>query len=1326
MRKFAVIFTIVFCLSHLAAADKAGSLRPSVVFSSQKQSNIITARPEIRNDGIFLASKGLRLTPKGKVKLIAGDKDLANISFNINTPAKKWMTQASGNFYNKKLKFDQKNKKFIFTADFPLDKAGEKGSYYHSAQLSAGGIIAFEVGLSVPEAYRKKISQAIFFITIPFVYCENNSCEINNKLYRFAVSGTPKTERPKSLYTGRASAFNFSPQNISTCFSLKNISSKGIDLRENRLQTGRSGETVGLRLFPVNGKIKFSLDLSKADEGSLVKSPDYYEGVDFWKSDRLHMPDYSKSENLIQNPSFESGLRYYAFGSLGIYEKSKYENLYECDPDVAKFGNHSLKIHAIKGMRWPCSLGTFAIPVKKGQKYTVSCYARGNRDDGLVLRLHSVSGMWTVFPKLGNCNIGREWKRYEFSFTAPNSVITIYMSGKYTGNDPSEEGSIWVDGLQMQKGELGPFKEKALSSQLLTSSPDNFLSPEDKINAVLNIYTDKPDTSGKVTIEVEDYYYRKLYKGDFKFKTDAKGVADLKVPLDGKLSNGVFVVKSSFTLKNGFKTTDYYRLAIMKPLENKHKNKNITGSGVPYFRIPRSEALLARCRATGIGSGGYSDISTKHIKKMNEYGISQEAGVVAIYRTTKSGGFQIRGNAQKRHLIKPMPEIKKVTPELLKIIEDASCEKAKMYPLVKYWVFDSEPNQRHKYEGLSWKDIVDIHRACWKGIKRANPKAKFINGGPTNMMPRGGTEWVKNFMRAGGNKFCDGSEIHPYRTTPEDPDLDSDAQKYFEMLDANGMKDCPAFWLEGIYHSNYILPAYGLDSYKACSTDHYRCGALSYHMGWGERIAAAYYARSWLVGLKYGDRLKSYDGWAGKALYVDSNLTPYALQKVSNTIGNLLGNADFKNDIRFAPNVRCYVFEDEKKRPVAAVWSYRAKVDRGYEKFPFGLLPLKKDSVEAFDLMEAPLALEEKGNTLRLPLPSAPVFLRGKPGSINAFTAALKNTKIENGRECPVKISVKPDVAGKLNINVSNLLSREFRSDMILNDKKIKIDLKALENKTITADLKVKIPFDNIATLKLPVKLKENNGNVYSVKASFNGFAVKNRGKRKISIDGKLEDWNGVPKIKMKNRLRAQSRFVNKEKFAYSGDFEASFMMLWDDDNIYLAVKVVDDKYVRVPDPRGKFDWQNDTMQIYIDAFCDARDKKIKGFDTNDYNYDFFPNPEKENAVVFRRFAPEQQITGGTNPLLPNVVEPNIKTAFKLTENGYIYEIAFPKQYIVPVKLKAGETVGFCVYLNDRDNPEIKKCGVMKSSLTLTPPGTGGFMNPHLYPVMLLSGKKSE
>ena len=53
-------------------------------------------------------------------------------------------------------------------------------------------------------------------------------------------------------------------------------------------------------------------------------------GIDFWANDRLHLPDYGASTNLILNPSFEAGFRYWGFCSYcsGYYSAGVFQFSY--------------------------------------------------------------------------------------------------------------------------------------------------------------------------------------------------------------------------------------------------------------------------------------------------------------------------------------------------------------------------------------------------------------------------------------------------------------------------------------------------------------------------------------------------------------------------------------------------------------------------------------------------------------------------------------------------------------------------------------------------------------------------------------------------------------------------------------------------------------------------------------------------------------------------------------------------------------------------------------------------------------------------------------
>ena len=73
-------------------------------------------------------------------------------------------------------------------------------------------------------------------------------------------------------------------------------------------------------------------------------------------------------------------------------------------------------------------------------------------------------------------------------------------------------------------------------------------------------------------------------------------------------------------------------------------------------------------------------------------------------------------------------------------------------------------------------------------------------------------------------------------------------------------------------------------------------------MGSTEKRSAAWYARSWLVVLKYGDRiLGATAGNTFNNCFMDLQLTPYAAQLVPNTLGNVLGDAKF-NPILWPPD----------------------------------------------------------------------------------------------------------------------------------------------------------------------------------------------------------------------------------------------------------------------------------------------------------------------------------------------------------------------------------------------------------------------------------------
>ncbi|MFH0797182.1 MAG: sugar-binding protein [Candidatus Omnitrophota bacterium] len=1330
-----LVFLTMFAICEVAksaGSDQTLTAPPAPYKTVVKTDSVIKVEPAVREDGIFYGDKGLIVNKSGLLILMAGNK-IGEFFIYFSTPYSPWITTNFKDFQEGKTERNLKDREFIYTAVFPLEKEGTEnmpyGKYQQKVKVTKDNKISISYKYSVPEDLGKNIKDTCMFFCMPFGVAASKKFEVDGET--FVISDKPG--EVKNLFEGRAKTLVFNPGNPETEFSLEMTSDMLFRLEE-------TPENISLRfgmLCKAEEEISFTLDLSKVLESSLVESKDFHSGVDFWKSDRLHVPDYSKSVNLAQNPSFEAGLRYYVLHTTWGCFKNRSKPVFSVDENVAKFGNGSLVINAFKGegANKTGFLQTFAIPVSEGKKYTVSFYAKGNRTQ-LYLNLRSVTGAWPVFPDFAKegsnisvndqgerstptLGITEDWKRYVYTITAPNRVFTLLMGVSYYGDDPSGEGTVWVDGLQVEEGDKATdYVEKPLHGILLTSNPDNFLSVEDKkIDARLKI-TAPANTEGSVTCEIEDFFYQKIWKQKFNFSTDAKGIFVVSLPIENLLGKGVYIVRADFELSNGYKDTDFFRISRMEFLKNTHKNKDIFGSNIVTY-ISRANDVLKRCRDIGFGSANYGayDLNKDYFDHIAEYGISF-SGPVGTVSDGGHGSITIPGKV----LIEGLYAVESVSPELGKKVEDACYEKAEAYPWVNTWCLSSESEGRYELiKQGKFRDFAKLLMACYRGVKRFDPEKKVqLEGGPCNMMPQGGTRLIDSYLTGvNGEVKFDAVCIHPYRTTPENPDLDDDAAAFFAVLDKHGYQNMPVYWNEGIFYTYYNIPAWGLDPHKGCSTDHHRAGCPSYHMGWGERISAAYFARSWLVALKYQYRVKQFNGWCSW-MEMDAYLTPLALQKIPNTLGHLLGNAVFRKDIRFAPEIRCYVFEDEKQRPVAALWSHQPKVDRGYENSPVGRFKFDGVSMEIFDLMENKRSVRnDTSGFTDIPISPFPLFIRGGAGELASLCKSIQNGRIIDSDKAVIQISAKPLDSSELEVEFRNLVTREFRGKAAIKlpneviEKNIQVKGKSVE--TLIIPLREKIPSDRIAEINLPVTLTEEGGKPLAANLSFNAFAVKKL-QGKIAVEGNAGDWKDIPAIRVKNRNISTTRDTDKlEKVGYEGDHEAEYQMAWDDEYLYLRVKVTDDKFFHNPNPKSGVGgrWDNDCLQVYIDTLDDARSKETRGFDGNDYNYDFFPN-EDGTLTVFRRFAPEQQIAGGLFAPKPNMVEPEIKGTFRKTGKGYIYEIAFPKHLIAPVQLKAGSVSGFAIYIADHDG------SYLKSALTTTSPGTGGYMNPHLYPVMIL------
>lgn len=1068
------------------------------------------------------------------------------------------------------------------------------------------------------------------------------------------------------------------------------------------------------------GTLKLKLDL-RNNSPEALETADTFAGINFWKNDRLRIPDFAASKNLIQNPSFEAGLRYYRDFGWGCDYPGVDRDVFTIDDTMSHTGKRCLKTKAWKD-KASGFLSTFAIPTVPGKQYTFSCFARAD-SPGMWLSFRCTSGEWGNFPKLGNgaskdrnFELTEKWNRYTATFTAPNAAINFMFSVNNLGGK-QDIRSAWLDDLQLEEaGTASPYDAPPICVNLNGGKEGNFFAPGDKMDLKLRIHA-AANTKGVVTYEVEDFFYSTIFSGSFEFITGADGETTVNFPveLEDKLEKGLFVVKSEVKMADGNGNTDFHRLSVMEPVSEDFPGKKMFAVSPPsgFHLTARANFDVLRLSQLGFGSTNYqyykieNDIFVRH-------GMKNSGSGIADYGPSHwRKDCLVSDDLRERFLKESYSD--SLRDETARI----SFEMAKAYPWIKAWFLQGE-SDAHKFKCLEDKDydgFAKLTLACRQGVLKADPTLTFmLEGGPYNMMPSGGIASLDNWLTA-AEKIApdvrfDAFAIHPYRPVPENPDLDADADTLLKMLGRHGYHSEPVYWNEGIYNCPWRIPEWGLDVHRGCSTDHWRCGTPSYHMGWAERISAAYYARSYLVALKHADRINQFNGWNAEYTIFDADRGIFALAKVPNTLCHLLGGAKFAKDIRFAANCRAYVFEDRQGRPVAALWSHIDEVDRGLERGPVAKMCFKGVQPEFIDLMENVVAPTTSVDGLvEVPVTPFPVFIRGKAGSLDSLCGAIANCTLSGSKQFPIDISLKLVSRKAASLSFDNRISRRFIGEATLGGSKFKLSIPEGAMMVHEFALPSHVPFGSIEQISLPLAICEEGGGSTKRDLSLGAFACA-----KGSDSG---SW-----IELTNRWQSKtkegtSKLPVDAKAIGAGDMDAQFKLSWDKRNLYLKVKVVDNKNFFPKGGNFNRDYKCDSVQIYIDTLGDNAGRKSKSlFDFNDYSYTLSCDALTGKARLYREAAPDQQVAGGLAAPKPNTVVEGVDASVTLVPDGYVYSVALPTEMLLPLTLKAGTFFRLGLMVNDNDG-EGRKSGLVNTR----GPGTQPYSNPEQWPGVILTNQ---
>ena len=1189
--------------------------------------------------------------------------------------------------------FDREGKRFITTLPCTLEKTKDSAIVL-TQSLTPEGIIRIEVEIRLPRNISQQKAR-LFLQTLSYKEFANSSIRIGEKIFKVPdLSGNERKEvLPLDAVEGEIVLFSNQRNREITIRPAGRVRLSVSALHQGEVagSSGKYGYTFCFS-FPEGGnRLTLFLDIGKTNP-EFQNRQDTFAGIDFWSNDRKHIPDYTFSRNLLQNPSFEAGLDFYRDYGWGRYYGEN-PPLYSVDETESHSGKRSLRTRLRRQQSGATRIATFITPAVPGKEYTFSFYARSGVP-GTVLRLTCVGCRWGVFPKTPSFPLSGKWERYEYTVTAPDNGLVFC----FHADNSRADGSAWLDDLQLEMSpKATPFDSTPVALKLLTKQKERFyigageaIAPELRISGRL---------PGRYLLKsrITDLYYRSQELPEMEFTLPASGETTVKLPFaSSDLPFGPSELEALLTLPDGRVHRSYHRMLKLEvaPKTPFRKFFSILGG---VSSTPAADAALYA--ALGYGS-------TNYMEDMERYKLLLANGI-----TDTGSGILKYGPARLDPVAKDLSRRLRFTGEpfsekLENEIEELSFRVAKANPLIRTWFLQAE--SRGKFRFLMDKDydsFVKLSLACRRGILRADPSLGWmVEGGMPNMSPLGDVEITSRILRSLKKLAPDvqpsAIAIHPYRKRPEDPDLDSDAAVFLKMVRDCGYGKVPVLWNEGIYHSPYHVAEWKLNTHHACTTDHFRQGTPSYSIGWGERIAAAYTMRSYVMAMKYRDRIRSYNGWLSwKDLFVDwRSIT--AIGMIPNTLCRLMDGMNYRDDLRLSRNIRAYLFEDEKGVPAAVFWSHDPAVDRGEKPSPEVEIDFKGNPVEFFDMMGNRLHFQSSGNPSVLPVAPFPVIVKGKAGSYALLKESFAAGRVRGDASFPLEVLFRLKDPANGMITFANRISRPFHGHVLVNGRRAALDIAP------GASTPLHFPLENVLT--------EKNG---KINGSLTVYETSRREPfvQKISMDVLL-----IPNVSGKGLEKQAWIPLNNRSIWHAGAgksrLEASYRAGWDECHFRLQVLVKDSTRSLPSEKSMKFDYRYDGIQFYMDTFGDnATRSSSVPFDYNDYACSL--SLGKDGKVRFyRECAPEQQLAGGIEAPLPGVEVTGTGTTVTPVEGGMLYSVVLPQSMLLPLELKENAFFRFGLIVNDSD-------GKNRVQTLTNLPGSGGtpYSDPHRWRECLLS-----
>ena len=1311
------------------------------------RSEVRQFKPEWRHNTVVAGNKKVEFCDNGHIRIWSSGNPVLSVYpyFWIKTPDRKnhWLAPKSEGF---KITLGRDGNTLLTTGTLTLEGQTWQ-TYTLKAELTPEGLIRITLNWQKPDPKTNWTFIPSIYMSASYDHFGGSLLKINQDSLTLPAAYDPKAEKKLgAFWKGRDFRFTFLANRPADTFSIlgsKANNIPGLWVTRNQLYHNL---TFQICTSTKKSGAQFDIDIRTGIREVNSDPAAVRAGIDFKQLENLEMPDRA-GRNLFVNGSFERGIAGWMIGIRThgmMYGKEKWEDpCFQLDDKVAKFGTSSLRIRTKFPLRFGGDYtaywhqGNLCGPytVIEPGTYTLSWYAKGDNPEHQVLNLFAtnfVKGS-SVFARPGTlkqCKLSSDWQRYSVTFKV-DQVDCFNIKVNAASSD--KQGSVWVDGIQLEKGtKATAFEAPAAEGRLFTADPQNFIdsSKSDVIGAKLRVVA-APNAKGKVRISLKNFFAEKLFEREYDYAADASGKAEIGLPFTvGSIGKGLFVLRAEYHPEKGGSCYEHHRFTVLDCIPGKFKHRRIfTENYECWHRSERFYSLLDRFQKIGYGSMAQNGNQARGKEVMDLYR-KHNIDLITFYPTLKvrssekipgprKKGYSlvIANDRRDPNVVKLLADFNQecngqLTDEYLKRFEEASAKIAAAQPWITRWCMGSEVSLHYTpdwwADGATAEIFAKMHAKLLKafaaGIRRGNPKAVIVQGGPANMAPSSGiaeVDLLLKYTNKEGVRF-DLIGFHPYRYSPESPDLDSDTKLALEMIKRHGYgRETKLAWDEMMNWGPYELPPFGTQ----CSTwggppRTWWMSSLSYDMGWTEKKSAAWRVRTWLVALKYGDRIDSCCSGNTNNFNLDIDLTPFASQITPNTLANLLGNSTFLEDVRFAPYLRTYIFDDGSGRPVAAVWCHQEQVDSGAADAPHVQADFGGILEGVFDMMNTRRKFTP--GRMTFPVNSYPLFFRGKKGTAKAMIEAWRKAVVVSGKNMsPLQATAKPVSAGKYGVTLKNFVSLPIEGTM--NGAPFRAEPSGFCTKEFA--FPQPLTKNAIVANELPLTVTTKACVTYKYDLSFDGLIAA-----RIPAGDKLEkvNWSRIPAIPFTKCLGAKKT-------------SGAFRLGWNQAGLFLEVAVKDSKFVHREFADSFSRYSNDCVQIYFDTLANARSRQFKGYDEDDYEYMLQPDSKGTSCRTFLVRGVEQQLGLATQAPRDRSYIDDIPSTFTRTDDGYVYRVFFPAKYLLPIRLEKGYVFGFGLYVPNCDDDSVKGEKRVTGALTIAADGKGCYFRPKLWPAVLLS-----